>query len=344
MSDQRIEARPPLGGIDLGDRPVVGRIGAEPIDGLGRKGDEFARPDQAGGAGDLLIADGMLHAGSIAACRRPRQHGMTAACGSCSFLLQWPAIHVPARWYETHRIADDVTLIRETHVAPWMRCNIWHIRGRERDLLIDSGMGLRPLKAEVARLAERPVAAISTHCHFDHIGGAHEFDTRLGHESEAAVHEHPGLDNTCARAWIGADLLTALPHEGYALSEYRITPAPLTGYLDEGDVLDTGNRVFQVFHLPGHSPGSIALYEAATRTLFSGDVVYDGDLIDNAWHSDAAVYRASLERLKTLPVDTVHAGHGESFGQTRLHAIIDGYLAGGMRIADLGAWLARQTA
>jgi glyoxylase-like metal-dependent hydrolase (beta-lactamase superfamily II) len=112
----------------------------------------------------------------------------------------------------------------------------------------------------------------------------------LGHPSEADVHADPRLDNTCARDWICAELLTALPHAGYQLSRYKIIPAPLTGHLDEGDVVDTGDRVFRVFHLPGHSPGSIALYEPATETLFSGDVIYDGALIDNALHSDPERY------------------------------------------------------
>ena len=250
---------------------------------------------------------------------------------------------VAAHWYEISDMGGGVSRILESHVAPWMRCNMWLIQGRDRNLLIDSGMGLRPLKAEIVALGEKPVAAICSHCHFDHIGCAHEFETRLGHESEAAVHAAPDLDNSCARAWITGELLSALPYAGYSLSAYRLTPAALTGYLDEGDVIDVGDRVFNVFHLPGHSPGSIALYEKSTRTLFSGDVIYDGQLIDNAWHSAADSYRASLERLRELPVETVHAGHEASFGRERLLHLIDTYLSGGMRIADVGGFLAART-
>jgi glyoxylase-like metal-dependent hydrolase (beta-lactamase superfamily II) len=243
-------------------------------------------------------------------------------------------------WYEIHDMGSGVHCILESHVSPWMRCNMWLIGGRDRDLLIDSGMGIKPLKAEIARLRERPVAAVCTHCHFDHVGCAHEFDVRLGHSLDADVHAHPDLDRTCARDWIKGELLTALPHEGYSLETYTVTPAPLTGYLDEGDIVDVGDRSFQVFHLPGHAPGSIALYEKATRTLFSGDVIYDGQLIDNAWHSDTEAYRASLARLRELPVDIVHAGHEPSFGRSRLHALIDAYLSGKNRITDVSQWLA----
>ena len=250
---------------------------------------------------------------------------------------------VAASWYTVRPLSDGISLISETHVAPWMRCNIWHVRGRDRDLLIDSGMGLRPLKSEVSRLAEREVIAISTHCHFDHIGGAHEFDVHLGHPSEADVHADPRLDNTCARDWICAELLIALPHAGYQLSRYKIIPAPLTGHLDEGDVVDTGDRVFRVFHLPGHSPGSIALYEPATETLFSGDVIYDGALIDNAWHSDPERYLESLERLRHLKITQVHAGHEASFARDRMLELIDAYLSGELRLGNVSEWLARQS-
>lgn len=255
---------------------------------------------------------------------------------------QMSKLPVADRWYETKDMGHGISRILETHVAPWMRCNMWHIRGRDRDILVDSGMGLRPLKAEIAMLRERPTVAVCSHCHFDHIGCTHEFDSRLGHRSEADILANPDLDNSCARAWISGELLTALPSEGYDLTQYRITPAPLTGYLDEGDVLDTGDRVFQVLHVPGHSPGSIALYEKATKTLFSGDLVYDGQLVDNAWHSDAEAYRRSLERLRDLPIEIVHAGHEPSFGRDRLLEIISAYLAGEMKLGDVSAFMASQ--
>ena len=247
-------------------------------------------------------------------------------------------------WYEIHKVDDGLSRILERHVAPWMRCNMWLIHGRNGNLLVDSGLGLRPIKPEVAALAERPVTAICTHCHFDHIGCAHEFDVRLGHRSEAEDYAAPDLVRSCASAWLDAELITALPREGYELRNFSLTPAPLTGYLDEGDVVDLGDRVFSVFHLPGHSPGSIALYERSTRTLFSGDVIYDGMLIDNAWHSDPEAYEASLRRLKELPIECVHAGHEGSFGRDRLVALIDCFLAGGQRLGDPSTWVAAVTA
>lgn len=248
---------------------------------------------------------------------------------------------VAARWYETEALCDDVTLIREIHVAPWLRCNIWHIRGRDRDLVIDTGMGLRPLTEALPGLAEaRPALGIVTHSHFDHSGGLYQFDRRAGHQAEASIMAAPDAKNTVADiGYIRAETFSALPYEGFHHTQFAVKPAPLTDLLDEGDVLDLGNRVFQVFHLPGHSPGSIALFEARTGLLFSGDVVYDGDLIDNLYHSNPEELAESMARLKELPVSVVHGGHFRSFGRERLLEIIDEYLAGGRRIADADSWL-----
>jgi glyoxylase-like metal-dependent hydrolase (beta-lactamase superfamily II) len=231
-------------------------------------------------------------------------------------------------WYEVSHVSDGISLIREKHVAPWLRCNIWHVRGRDRDLIIDTGLGLRPLVQEITALAERPITAIMTHCHFDHAGGLHQFDTRCGHRLEAGAIAKPTAQNTVANAgYLIAETFSALPFKGFTHHDYVVRPAPLTQTIDDGDVVDLGDRVFQVFHLPGHSPGSISLLEATTGTLFSGDVIYDGELLDNLYHSNPAHFRSSLSRLRELPISTVHPGHFGSFGPDRLRTLIDQYLS-----------------
>jgi glyoxylase-like metal-dependent hydrolase (beta-lactamase superfamily II) len=245
-------------------------------------------------------------------------------------------------WYESIRITDEITLIREKYVAHWLRCNIWHVRGRNHDILIDSGMGLRPLKQEIASLADRPIKVISTHAHFDHIGGAYEFDCRLGHRLEEDIHRNPDGENTATSGFVRAETFTALPDQQFRVEDYKVTAAPLTGYLDEGDVVDLGDRSFQIFHMPGHSPGSIALLDAKNKTLFSGDLIYDGDLYDSVYHSDRELYRESLQRLREFDVDVIHGGHEESFGKQQMLEIIDNYLAGKGTLGDVNTWVENQ--
>lgn len=250
-------------------------------------------------------------------------------------------LEVAGDWFRARALGDGITHIHEIHVASWLRCNIWHVKGRDRDLIIDTGMGLRPMTREIAALSERPITAIMTHSHFDHAGGMHEFSHRCGHPHEAAIIAAPTPANTVAdTGYVRADTFTMLPYAGFHHESCHVTPAPLTDHLDEGDVIDLGDRVLRVFHLPGHSPGSIALYEQATGILFSGDVIYDGALIDDLYHSDPEVLAQSHTRLRKMPVTTVHAGHFASFGRDRLHDLLDEYARGGLRVGDPEAWIA----
>jgi len=119
-----------------------------------------------------------------------------------------------------------------------------------------------------------------------------------------------------------------LPPGGFDAQAYAVCPAPATRLLQEGDVIDLGDRHFTVLHVPGHSPGSVALWEAATATLLAGDAVYDGPLIDDLYHSQPDAYVDTMHRLRELPVRVVHGGHYPSFGRDRYLALIDEYLQG----------------
>ena len=71
-------------------------------------------------------------------------------------------------------------------------------------------------------------------------------------------------------------LVDALPYEGFEPGAFRTPPASITRPLADGDILDLGDRSFEILHAPGHSPGSICLWEAGSGTLISGDVIVDG--------------------------------------------------------------------
>ncbi len=91
-------------------------------------------------------------------------------------------------------------------------------------------------------------------------------------------------------------------------------------------MIDLGDRRLEVIHTPGHSPGGIMLFEADTGLLFSGDTVYDGPLIDDAYHSDIPTYGATMRRILDLPVRVVHGGHFPSFDGRRYRELIRQYL------------------
>src|ERR1700689_4055929 len=65
-------------------------------------------------------------------------------------------LEVADRWFQVETLGDGIALIHEPHVDEFIRANIWHVQGRDRDLLIDTGLGVRPLRTEIPRLRERP--------------------------------------------------------------------------------------------------------------------------------------------------------------------------------------------
>ena len=235
-----------------------------------------------------------------------------------------------ADWYETLRFSDDVTLIHEPWIKPFYRCNMWHVRGRERDLLFDSGLGHFSLRAHVPLVTERPLTCVASHTHFDHIGSHHEFPGCCVHHAEAAILADPRNEWTCADRYATDDMFDAMP-ESWDQSRYQVKPAHADRLLENGDIIDLGDRAFEVVHTPGHSPGGIGLFETRTGIFLSGDIIYDGPLIDDAYHSVVADYVTTLERLEKLPVSIVHGGHFPSFGRTRFRQLIDEYLRGKRR-------------
>ena len=234
----------------------------------------------------------------------------------------------PQDWWRVRSVGDGVTWIDEPHVREFYRCNVWHVRGRDRDMLVDSGMGVVSLREWVPLVTERPLEAVASHTHFDHVGCHHEFPCRSCHGAEAHLLRAPTRENTFADKYVTDDIFTALPPEPYRSETYAVKSAPATRLLWDGDIVDLGDRRFEVIHTPGHSPGGIALWEAATGVLFSGDIVYDGELIEGTTAQEAAQYVASMERLLRLPVRVVHGGHFPSYSGERHRRIIRDWLEG----------------
>jgi len=229
-------------------------------------------------------------------------------------------------WYRVTPVGDDVTLIDEPHIKPFYRCNVWHLRGRDRDLLLDSGMGVVSLRRQVPLVTEKPVLAVASHTHFDHIGNHFEFAERAVHGAEATLLAAPSRAGTLADPYVTDEIFTQLPPAPYRSLAYAVKEAPATQLLAEGDVIDLGDRSLEVMHTPGHSPGGIMLYEKATGLLFSGDTIYDGPLIDDAYHSDVATYVATMKRILDLAPRVVHGGHFPSFDGSRYRELIRAYL------------------
>lgn len=174
-------------------------------------------------------------------------------------------------------------------------------------MLIDTGLGICNIHDEVVKLTDKPVTAVATHVHWDHVGGHKYFPNFYAHGEELA--------------WLnGAFPLSAetvremvvdrcdLP-EGFDVSGYTMFQGVPTRVLKDGDTIDLGGRTVTVLHTPGHSPGHMCFWEADTGYLFTGDLVYKDTLFAYYPSTDPVAYLASLEKLAALPAKRIFPAH-----------------------------------
>jgi glyoxylase-like metal-dependent hydrolase (beta-lactamase superfamily II) len=252
---------------------------------------------------------------------------------------------VATPWFEAERLSDSVWRVTEPAAHRLMRANMFLIEGRYRACLFDTGLGVADLQAFVATLTSKPIVVVTSHTHLDHIGAHHQFQGSeiLVHPREAGQLLTPEPDESLSFRQFGATaiadlvalgfrsdspLIEALPSADFDIAGFRCRGVKPTGLVAQGDRIDLGDRVLDVHHLPGHSPGSIGLIDAARGEFFSGDAIYDGILIDSLPGSDPAAYRDTMRRIALLPVTTVYGGHNRPFGRQRMIEIAEAYLAG----------------
>ena len=139
----------------------------------------------------------------------------------------------------------------------------------------------------------------------------------------------PELGHMLGLEWPGMPplLIDALPRAGFDPVAWRPAPLPALHPAREGERIDLGDRAFEVRHLPGHTAGDLVLLDRADGTLITGDVLYDGELLDGLAESDADRYAESLLRLRDLPVSILLPGHGDPFDADRMRELVDAHLA-----------------
>ena len=148
----------------------------------------------------------------------------------------------------------------------WVLSNQWQsfqylLIGTKKAVLIDTGYGEGNIRSVVEQITQLPVMSINTHGHYDHTGGNGCWQT-------AWMGEASQLD--CKRGF-------SQLHETWA-SE-KPYPDYETRVLRDGTIIDLGNEAIEVFSIPAHHDGSIALLARKSRLLFTGDELESGQVL-----------------------------------------------------------------
>jgi len=171
----------------------------------------------------------------------------------------------------------------------------------ERPILVDAGMMAGPTLKNIKKYIDptKIEMIILTHCHHDHSGAAPAIKEATGAKILLSDKEV---------GCVGDDLTTVAYLFGQEAPEYKVD-----GLLTEGMVIDLGKWKLDVMETPGHSQGSICLYEKSEKILFSGDTVFpDGNIgRTDMYGGDTTELVSSVERLTKLDVKTMYPGHME---------------------------------
>lgn len=208
-------------------------------------------------------------------------------------------------WFTVEQVDPDTYIISE--YRHWEETHCYLLRGGERSLLIDTGLGICDISRVVAPLAHGPVTAVVTHVHWDHMGGLRYYPDFYAHAAELSW-LNGGFPQPVEAVRRSVADRCQLP-QGFDVGTYQLFQGTPTQMLHGGETIHLGGRELQVLHTPGHSPGHMCFWERERGYLFTGDLIYRGELA--AWFpsTDPQAYLASLERVAKLPVQRLFPGH-----------------------------------
>jgi glyoxylase-like metal-dependent hydrolase (beta-lactamase superfamily II) len=200
-------------------------------------------------------------------------------------------------WFVVEEIESGTWCIQEPHHMEEVCSYLLVSNGQA--LLIDTGLGISNIKAVVDEITQNNVQVVNTHSHFDHVGDNHRFKKIAIHKNEAR-HLERGHTSEILQSWVEPEMFKKSPPEDFDPKTYAIKPSRPSRQLKDGDTLTVGDRTIKVLHTPGHSPGSICLWEESSGLLFSGDTICDGLIYAQLPHSDFDEYVRSLSMLCSL--------------------------------------------
>jgi glyoxylase-like metal-dependent hydrolase (beta-lactamase superfamily II) len=189
-------------------------------------------------------------------------------------------------------------------------CSLIWQPGTMRAAVVDPGGEPAKIHGAIVRLGLKVELILLTHGHLDHVGGAKALKGILDAERSA--------EGLAPVPIVGPDIADAFLLEGVEEAQKAYNMAGMRNvtpdrYLVEGDTVSLGELNFEVFHVPGHTPGHIVFVEREARFAFVGDVLFK----ESVGRTDASYGNGNLLlagiRTKLLPLGddiTFIPGHG----------------------------------
>ena len=202
-------------------------------------------------------------------------------------------------WFKTYEVGENVYAIAEPY--NFQEIISYLIIGKEKALLFDTGMGMDSISNVVKQLTNLPIVVLNSHNHYDHIGGNHEFKNILSMGVDYAIErskngiDHNGMKHEVADNAFCAERLPQLDR-----STYTSRPFSISTIINDGHIIDLGDREIEVILSPGHMPDAIAIYDKKNGYLWTGDTFYLGPIWLFDKMTDLAAYENSIDKYAKL--------------------------------------------
>lgn len=210
--------------------------------------------------------------------------------------------------YQVHQIKENLWAIDEVG-----KTLMYLYAGEETALLLDTGFGLTDLKALAASLCPgKELVVVNSHGHGDHNSGNIQFDTVYVGRMDEPI-SHIPMEGEDLQRMIDVFIAQNPWAKGHDLSGYKPGPAKHVAVLTDGDIIDLGGIQLEVLECPGHTAGSICLWDAANGYLFTGDLILTWEVWGQLSTSVALkTYADSLNRMAALEpqVKEIFPAHG----------------------------------
>lgn len=225
-------------------------------------------------------------------------------------------------WFTVEKIDDKTFAISE--YGHWEKVHSYLLLGTKYALLIDTGLGIGNIKKEVDKLTSLPVKVVTTHAHWDHIGGHKYFENIYVHQDdENWLRNGLPIPAEVIKNSIMKEPFTKNPPEDFDINRYKIfSEASMdlggprgSGHfirnLKDNDILDLGDRKIRIIHTPGHSPGHICLLDEQGQ-VFTGDLIYSGTLYAFYPSTDPVKFKESIDKISRLNnITRILPGHND---------------------------------
>jgi glyoxylase-like metal-dependent hydrolase (beta-lactamase superfamily II) len=216
--------------------------------------------------------------------------------------------HLSSSWLKASEISKNVWRIDDNGTV-----SQYLVAGEDKALLIDCGWGIGNLPDMIAGLTKLPLTVINTHGHPDHTCGNYRFDMVNINEGDVPMLKNnfnPAVRYNILKRFAGMAFPPGFSEDAWVharLSHFTPFKGPLS--------FDLGDRTVDVIETPGHTPGSICLFDWNDRLLFSADNISSGNtllMMDNSLPLSA--YLNSVDRLVAMKdkVEMLLPSHGKS--------------------------------